>query len=1360
MRSKLSLISVLILTTWILIGFLLVSQITGASSINGKPMAEGTATFAKMACNVGDPLITESSKSYSAPPQLRPVSINIQLSLETASDKEGVERILSLIETHNPNGRTTVFVSPYFASHDPDFVQRIESRGHQIAVLGAVIEDKGRRPLIELSYTEQRSVIERAVLLVRAAVRHPEKVLDWKPQDLQWNSDTLRALQDLRLRSITGLFPCNENFKCQCPYALSLGKVTFPYPIQTGFWAIPISEIERDSQSVTLDDQQVIALRISSQDFFNYLMQEYDERRKTGEPLIISLHGRITGMNETWLSVFEQFLEHVTTTDGKVVPLSNFVTQSYITDFDVQAPFTSVPVGSQATLTVTYRSNLYCPKYRFRAYGTYDYENWELISSRCFFVYTGDHSFTMAIPIPRQPSFALRDRAYNTPFITDHQLEDYNSMSINEIKSFLTMHNSYFRQPVPDVDGTIFDLSEVIVRASSQYRINPMVLLATLQKESSGVTRTTRPSDATMRYLMGCLEPNTARQQVMCAAERFRSYYDQLTNTGSTHGWAVGKSKMTCDGVEVTPATKAVATQFAYTPQAGNQWGGNGRDCDGNFHPEGIGGVYLFYYFWNRFGFATSYYTVKVVGQASFGTCNNDDPNWPTLDSYAVMKEVQIRVLPRCIPLSNRIQGNPENRLDVIFVPDEDYGSSQSIETWLPTFLNHINAQIDQRLGGKPPVTGRLDWFNFYYTREQGDAEPTYQIHIFPPGLLRDCSFADAIVVLHNEEFGDWTIMGGRTSLYSSEGPIGRSFIHESGHGLFGLADEYDGNTRYFQPNPHPNIWDTEQACRDYAANAGWNPDDCVKFTDRQGDWWKLGTTRYIMYDGSYFDNGWGPPASRRIEWVLGQYTATVQAMANLTSPLASNTTHLNLSVSDSGFAVNQIARLKDSPPTQPLGMYDYRARFISFDGQILGEFGFSDPRHIYAESGYIGPTYLPSATFSLNLPYFYNASTIQIYTLNGQLVKTIDISTIASGGISGTVTSSSQPVRGAQIDIIGPDLTTTSTDANGRYLIRGVQPGSYILRVIPPADTNLLPTEVSIYVSRGQITTSNITLQLGINVRGRVANAFGEPIPDAILYLTGYETPRYRTDRNGYYLIRGLTPGNYTLNIDSLEDYYIYVNDRFVTLGTSVVLTATAGEGLTVNFIKPALVYLPIILKNAEHVPYHWFDATAGGTIVAQGDDTYQYVALPFPFNFYGNTYTGLYVSSNGFVSFGSGYSHYSNSCIPSIDPPNNAIYAFWDDLVPTGGTNGNIYVKQIDSGTFVIEWYRVKRYGSSDYETFEIVLRSDHSIVLQYQSVSNTGSATVGIENAIGTLAKQYLCNGVGSPLRNQLAIRYNTP
>ena len=187
------------------------------------------------------------------------------------------------------------------------------------------------------------------------------------------------------------------------------------------------------------------------------------------------------------------------------------------------------------------------------------------------------------------PSFEIPTR--NRAFLTDAELEDYEAMNVDQIREILTSHNSYFRQPVQDVDGQTFDPSLVIRDAAAKYRINPKVILATLQKESTGVTRSERPSDVTMRELTGC-GVSTAREQLICAAQRFRIYQDDLVRRGATiSNWQVGVIKKTQDGVKVIPATQAVAGQFTYTLYAGAKWGGNQLR---------VGGVYLFYEAWTK----------------------------------------------------------------------------------------------------------------------------------------------------------------------------------------------------------------------------------------------------------------------------------------------------------------------------------------------------------------------------------------------------------------------------------------------------------------------------------------------------------------------------------------------------------------------------------------------------------------------------------------------------------------------------------------------------------------------------------------------------------------------------------------
>ncbi|MEM1013820.1 MAG: hypothetical protein AAGI46_16565, partial [Planctomycetota bacterium] len=86
-------------------------------------------------------------------------------------------------------------------------------------------------------------------------------------------------------------------------------------------------------------------------------------------------------------------------------------------------------------------------------------------------------------------------------FLTDGQLEFGDSMTVPEVRAFLQDQGSYFRVPRLDVDGTTFDLAQVVVDAGLQYDINPQVLLTTLQKEHSGITRTTRPTESQMAFL-------------------------------------------------------------------------------------------------------------------------------------------------------------------------------------------------------------------------------------------------------------------------------------------------------------------------------------------------------------------------------------------------------------------------------------------------------------------------------------------------------------------------------------------------------------------------------------------------------------------------------------------------------------------------------------------------------------------------------------------------------------------------------------------------------------------------------------------------------------------------------------------
>lgn len=186
-----------------------------------------------------------------------------------------------------------------------------------------------------------------------------------------------------------------------------------------------------------------------------------------------------------------------------------------------------------------------------------------------------------------------------------------------------------------------------------------------------------------------------------------------------------------------------------------------------------------------------------------------------------------------------------------------------------------------------------------------------------------------------------------------------------------------------------------------------------------------------------------------------------------------------------------------------------------------------------------------------------------------------------------------------------------------------------------------------------------------------------------------------------------------------------------------------------------------------APTVSYNWIEINSTGIDSGvTGDDNFGGpFSMGFAFNFYGNSYTELYFSTNGLITFGSGTSSLSNTQIPSTSTPQNFIAPFWDDLAVGGGSNsGAIYYQQLGiapNRQFVVEWCNITTLGGSGPMTFEVILNETGAMWMQYQTLgtASSGSATVGIENFDGTDGLEYSYNTAGNIFAN-LAIRFSLP
>jgi hypothetical protein len=120
-------------------------------------------------------------------------------------------------------------------------------------------------------------------------------------------------------------------------------------------------------------------------------------------------------------------------------------------------------------------------------------------------------------------------------------------------------------------------------------------------------------------------------------------------------------------------------------------------------------------------------------------------------------------------------------------------------------------------------------------------------------------------------------------------------------------------------------------------------------------------------------------------------------------------------------------------------------------------------------------------------------------------------------------------------------------------------------------------------------------------------------------------------------------------------------------------------------------------------------------------GDDNTRNVSLGFEFEYWGQTFTDAWVSSNGFVSFQSG-AHLCCNGQPIEMAQRNTIYAYWSDLI---SYTGNPYYRR-DNGSILFGWYGVNEYGANNSSTFEIGLFADGKIQLNYGNLGFNGGHT----------------------------------
>ena len=182
------------------------------------------------------------------------------------------------------------------------------------------------------------------------------------------------------------------------------------------------------------------------------------------------------------------------------------------------------------------------------------------------------------------------------------------------------------------------------------------------------------------------------------------------------------------------------------------------------------------------------------------------------------------------------------------------------------------------------------------------------------------------------------------------------------------------------------------------------------------------------------------------------------------------------------------------------------------------------------------------------------------------------------------------------------------------------------------------------------------------------------------------------------------------------------------------------------------------------ETVPLNASAISAGGVITCDfptslslGDDQLSSaITLPFSFDFFGNTFTDVFISSNGFLTFDSGSgSDLGNSALPTNTTfgARDFVALAWDDLDPGGGAGTIEWCVQgtAPNRQFVVTFTDVPHFPgpAGPTVTVQAVLYETSNVVqINNIDINNDGlGMTQGIGNSDGTL-------GVGPAAYNNTA------
>jgi hypothetical protein len=351
--------------------------------------------------------------------------------------------------------------------------------------------------------------------------------------------------------------------------------------------------------------------------------------------------------------------------------------------------------------------------------------------------------------------------------------------------------------------------------------------------------------------------------------------------------------------------------------------------------------------------------------------------------------------LDQCIPVI--YHGSTTGKIDIVFIASEEYATvggawfdlgwtdSEGNETMIPVQWRDDVLRLIETAFYEADIIkeeGNREKFNFWYLRKMAEFAAGGELcEREAPGDWRElCPQANQAAIIHLESCRDFS----QNDVISARRESFGTLRHEAGHGVFGLADEYDDSpnclTPYFRADPYPNIFRTEEGC---ILNTNYYQGDCYEFTDCQGGWWKAQPENTTM---NVLSRHWGGDGEPQVRYVLDQYI----------DPPPDDTRKaiiMHLHYSRQGVSANGVSVVYGDVPERVIRPEGMRIVSLNRSGETIDAFQIWHPAFVHLYDPF-GATWLEETDFGVVLPFMDDSMSVEIYDVATEtLLGGVDLS-------------------------------------------------------------------------------------------------------------------------------------------------------------------------------------------------------------------------------------------------------------------------------------------------------------------------------------------------------------------------------